>query len=386
MIAKEMANDWYDKFSRFAEDLYPGRYTWEFTRRLAEMGEEIIRKAKEKNSTIVVHNYLYPEFHEIATKVGDSLGLSHYVRDMGAKRVDFQSVYFMGETAKIITGDNSRIYVPDYPQILGCSLVFGTDYEWIKRWKEVNSSDVVVSYINSTAYLKSLSKIVSTSRNTEAILKYAVKTYPGKKVLFGTDKFLGMVMRAKAGLSPDIVDVYNHKFGGFNACCYVHEQVAPDILEILLAMYPDAVLLIHPECGCASVCLYKVEQGIIPHDKSYFVSTEQMVTLAKTSSARRFIVATEKGMIYRLRKEVPNKEFIPMSDQSDNPESFVCKYMKSNTFEKLLRSLNEDRLEIVFCDDCCDPKNPYQDGRVIHIQKSIAQKAKTAIELGLSIF
>lgn len=379
MTARELAREWYEKFNRFAGDLYPGRYTWEFTLHLARLGLKIRERAQAKHSTIVVHNYLHPEFHEIADKVGDSLGLSFYVRDQNATRVDFESVYFMGATAKIITGDATRVYVADYPRVLGCSLVFGTDYRWIEKWKERNPGGVVVTYINSDAYMKAMSDYVSTSRNTAAVLKHAAARHPGKKILFVPDKYLGWVMRSMAGLSPDVVEVYDYAHDGFNASCYVHEKVNPDALERVLDEYPDAELLIHPECGCASTCLFKVQSGDIPHGKSYFLSTEQMVWHAKKSPAREFVVATEKGMLYRLRKEVPDKVFHPVSDL------VVCDYMKANTFEKLLRSLDEDRLEIVFCNDCCDPKRPYQDERTIHIQRSIARDAKRAIDRMMEI-
>lgn len=379
MNARELAKEWYEKFNRFAGDLYPGRYTPEFTQHLAELAAEIRELARSKNSTIVAHNYLYPEFHEIADKVGDSLGLSLYVRDKGAERVDFESVYFMGATAKIIIGDATRVFVADSPRVLGCSLVFGTDYRWIEKWKERNPGGIVVTYINSDAYVKSISNYVSTSRNTAPVLKKAHELNPDKKILFVPDKYLGWVMRSMAGLSPDVVEVYDYSHDGFNASCYVHEKVNPKALEIAMDEHPDAELLIHPECGCASTCLYKVQQGEIPQGKSYFLSTEQMIWHAKSSKAQEFIVATEKGMIYRLRKEAPGKIFYPVSDL------VVCDYMKANTLEKLLRSLKEDRLEIILCDDCCDPKKPYQDEKAIHIQKSIAEKAKIAIDNGIAI-
>ena len=137
--------------------------------------------------------------------------------------------------------------------------------------------------------------------------------------------------------------------------------------------------MIHPECGCVASCLIKLQEGKIPQGKVYFLSTQQMIGHAKRSSAKRILVATEKGMIYRLRQEVPDKEFLPVSMQAE------CRYMKANTFEKLLASLREDKLEIVFCNDCCDPKNSYQDDKVIHIPKSVAGKAKIAIDRMMAI-
>jgi quinolinate synthase len=374
--AKELAGKWYEKFSRHAEDLYPGRYTRPRCMELAEMGLEILELARRKGSTIVAHNYLFPEFHEIAHKVGDSLGLSLHVRDIGAERVDFESVFFMGATAKIITGDATRVFVADYPDELGCTLVFGTDYKWLEKWKRLNPDGILITYINSDAYTKSISDFISTSRNTDKIIVYAAKKFPGRKILVLPDKYLGYVMKAKAvqeGVDPGLVEVYSFRKGEFNASCYVHEKIGESAVDEALDEHPDAELMIHPECGCASSCLFKLNAGLIPHAKAYFLSTEQMVERARVSTAGEFIVATEMGMVYRLRKEIPEKTFFPVSLNA------VCDYMKANTFEKLQESLKRDRLEVLLCEDCCDPKEPYQDDRAIHIQRSVADKAQVAI-------
>ena len=386
MTLGERAKELYENFSRYAEDLYPRRYTKLRCLELAEMEQRIKYLAKEKQSTIVAHNYLTPDFHEIAEKIGDSLGLAHYVRDKDTRRVDFQSVFFMGATAKIIVGDRTRVYVPDTPQVLGCSLVFGTDYQWIQNWKNKYPDGILITYVNSDAYTKSISDFISTSRNTDRIIMYVIKNYPGRRILVLPDKFLGWVMKTRAlsalkeegmEIDPDLIDIYQYRKGEYNASCYVHERIDTNTLDEVLDS--DAELLIHPECGCASSCLLKLQQGIIPHGKAYFLSTEQMVMHAKESRSRKFIVATEKGLIYRLRKELPEKKFLPISFEAE------CKYMKANTVEKLLSSLENDKKEIVLCDDCCDPKNPYEDESVIHIQRFLAAKAKQAIELMLSI-
>ncbi len=391
MSVTELADRWHKLFNRYASDLYPGRYTREKCRELAEQAIEIQRLAREKQSTIVVHNYLYPELHEIAQKVGDSLGLSFYVRDQKAARVDFESVFFMGATAKIITGDATRVFMPDSPDVLGCSLVFGTDHIWLERWKVKHPDGLLITYINSDAYTKAISDFISTSRNTHKIIAYALKNFPNRRILVLPDKYLGLVMKNKAldllrnegfKITTEFIDrieIYEHSYQGNNASCYVHEQIGPNAAEVALLQNQDAELMIHPECGCAASCLMKLEAGIIPRGRAYFLSTEQMVEQAKFSEAKRFIVATEKGMIYRLRKELPEKEFIPVSMQAE------CKYMKANSLEKLLESLRRDRLEIRLCNDCCDPKHPHQDDQAVHIQKSVAQKAKVAIERMLAI-
>lgn len=388
MTTHELAAAWHDRFTRYAVDLYPGRYTPERCRELAEQAIEIRRLAAEKGSTVVVHNYLHPEFHEIADLVGDSLGLSLAVQRMRAPRVDFESVFFMGATAKLITGDATRVFVADSPEVLGCSLVFGTDHGWLDRWKAEYPDGIVVTYVNSDAYTKARSDFVSTSRNTDKIIVAAAREFPGRKILVWPDKYLGFVMKQRAlvlaaeqgvALSPDQIEVYTQPFGGFRAACYVHEQIGEDGVERALDAHPEAELMIHPECGCASSCLLKLHSGIIPKHRAYFLSTEGMVEHARRSPARSFIVATELGMVYRLRKELPEKEFLPVSLQAE------CRYMKANTLEKLLRSLREDRLEIVLCDDCCDPRTPHQDDHVVHIPRSIAARAKVAIDRMLEI-
>lgn len=388
MEATALAAEWYDLFSRYAADLYPGRYTREKCVQLAEQAVEIRRLAAEKRSTIVAHNYLYPEFHELADKVGDSLGLSFYVRDRKAARVDFESVYFMGATAKMITGDATRVFVPDRPDVLGCSLVFGTDHQWLETWKARNPGGILVTYVNSDAYTKSISDFISTSRNTDKLIAYAVKTFPGRRILVLPDKFLGFVMKQRAiealeqegvSVDPDMIEVYTHSKGEWSACCYVHEKIGDRGVEMMMEEHPDAELMIHPECGCASSCLYKLHAGVIPRGKAYFLSTEGMVEHARRSETEKFIVATEKGMVYRLRKECPQKTFLPVSLQAE------CRYMKANEFDKLLTSLGEDRFEVVLCNDCCDVRKPYEDERVIHIQRSVAERARTGIERMLSV-
>src|SRR3989344_4108683 len=398
MNTRELARMRRELFLRFAGDLYPGRYTAEKCEEIAEQETEILDLKREKRSTVVVHNYLYPEFHEVADRVGDSLGLSFFVRDANAGRVDFESVAFMGQTAKIITGDATRVFIPDYPEVIGCSLVFGTDYGWIEEWKD-RTGGVLVTYINSSPYLKSLSEYVGTSGNFDKVVVQAHKDYPNRRILLLPDKFLGYVMKAKAierGVPEELIEVYEFRKpvepgkpslpivrtgAHWNASCIVHdaEGIPSDAIELAIVENPDAELMIHPECGCASSCMLKIQKHELPDTKAYYLSTEGMIRHARSSPNRRFLVATEKGLVYRLRKELPDREFIPVSYKAS------CPFMKACTFEKLLDSLKRDRIEVVFCDDCCDPKHPYQDEGVTHIQKTIAAKAKTAIERMLAV-
>ncbi len=317
---------WYERFNRLAGDLYPGRYFRAYVRDLVEMGQEILALAARKGSLIVAHNYVYPELQEVAEVVGDSLGLSLFIEKKRAPRVDFCGVWFMGETAKIILGDHAKVFMPDQP---GCSLVNTIDHRHIEGWKTRHADGVVVSYVNTDADTKAMSHYVCTSANAAQVLGHVFRTHPGRKILFLPDKFLGAAVLARRQVDPIMVDLYD-------GACHVHAAIGKAEVEEAVDRHPGAELLIHPECACS--CL--IAGGIPPFRDAHFLSSEQMIRHAAASKAREFIVATEKGMVYRLRKECQGKEFYPISDTA------VCEYMKMNTLEKLRDSLRRDQFEV----------------------------------------
>ncbi len=384
---KAIAAQWHEDFNRLAGDLYPGRYTKDICTDLADMAVEARILAEQKKSTIVAHNYQFPELHEVAHFVGDSLGLSFKVRDLKAPRVDFSSVHFMGATAKIIAGEGTRVFVQGDPAVHSCSLVRGTDHAWVERWKQRNPGGIVVTYVNSDVLAKTMSDYISTSANTDKIIVEAARLNPGKKILVMPDKFLGLVMKARAlelasaqgvAVDPDNIEVYANPFAGYNACCYVHERIGADAPEEALDKYEDSELLLHPECGCASACLFKLNAGLLPKNRVYYRSTEGMLERVRESSAKTFVVGTEKGMIYRLRKLCPDRTFHPISDDA------VCDFMKQNTLEKLAASLREDKYEIVF-DDAVPAASEVIDGNVIRLNRTAATRAKVAIDRMLTV-
>lgn len=326
---------WYERFCRYAHDLYPGRYSRDYVKDLVGIAGRVQELARLKQSTIVTHNYQYPELQEVAESVGDSLALSQYVASKKSPRVDFCGVLFMGETAKTIVGESSKVYMPDRP---GCSLVACIDQRRLDNWLAHNPDGIIISYINSDAQTKARSHYICTSRNAAQVLVHAAREYPGRRILFLPDKYLGAVILSQTAMDSTRVDLYD-------GACHVHAKIGESALEKAMDRYPDAELLIHPECGCASSCLAKTLQSGPLHGKSYFLSTEQMLWHARSSPSRQFIVATESGMVYRLRKEVPEKQFYPVSYES------VCEYMKLNTLEKLLDSLERDRIEITIDPD-----------------------------------
>ncbi len=342
---------WYDRFNYVASDLYPGRYTQAYTDQLVDTARKVEDLIKQKQSLVVAHNYQYPELQEVAAEVGDSLGLSRFVAKQSSPRVDFCGVWFMGETAKTIVGDRTRIYMPDRP---GCSLVDSIDRMRIEKWIETTKDGIVISYVNTDAKTKALSDYICTSRNAAQVLDHAALQHPGKRILFLPDKFLGSVSIAQSNVvDPALVDLYD-------GCCHVHAKIGENALDEAFDSYPDAELLIHPECGCASHCMSKVMNGNAPYQKAFFLSTEGMIQHANKSASKEFIVGTETGMVYRLRREIPDKIFHPVSPDA------TCEYMKMNTLEKLLDSLENDRIEVT-------------------VEPEIAKKAQLAIERMLSI-
>lgn len=325
----------WDNLSRYAEDLYPGRYTRDYVKFLAELSQDVGELARQKKSRVVAHNYQYPELQEVAEYVGDSLALSRYLAERPAPRVDFCGVLFMGETAKTILGDESRVFMPDRP---GCSLVASIQPELLDRWIAQHPDGILVSYINTDALTKSRSHYVCTSRNAVPVVEHAARAYPGRRILFLPDKYLGAVVLAQAEVDKSLVDLYD-------GACHVHARIGERALDDAMDRYSDAELLVHPECGCASSCMARTIRGDWPHRQAYFLSTDQMLSHARRSSARQFLVATEKGMVYRLRKEVPEKIFYPVSDDAE------CEYMKMNTLEKLHDSLQNDLYEVLLDED-----------------------------------
>ncbi len=326
MNVKIQFEAWYERFNRLSDDLYPGRYSHEYVGELVETAKEVITLARQKNSLIIAHNYVYPELQEVAEAVGDSLGLSLLVAERKARRVDFCGVWFMGETAKMILGDRSKVYMPDRP---GCSLVATINYRRITDWIARYPDGVVVAYVNTDAHTKAMSQYLCTSANAAQVLKHVNRKYPGRRVLFLPDKYLGAAALATTQLDARLVDVYD-------GACHVHAKIGKAVVEDALARHPGAEVLIHPECACSA----EMEKGVAPLNHGHFLSSEQMLRYAATSTANEFIVATEKGLIYRLRKECAAKKFYPVSDAT------VCEYMKMNTLEKLCNSLKHDQFEV----------------------------------------
>jgi quinolinate synthase len=275
--------------------------------------DEVKALARERDAVILAHNYQVPEVQDVADYVGDSLGLSREAAATDASAIVFCGVHFMAETAAILSPEKT-VLIPDLDA--GCSLAASITADQLRAWKAEHPGAVVVSYVNTTAEVKAESDYCCTSGNAKAV----IEAIPAEReILFLPDMFLGMWLEQVTGRKLTI----------WLGECHVHAGIRPADIERWQAEAPDAELLVHPECGCASQCM------AFANGRTHILSTEGMVKFAKGSPKERFLVATETGILHRLSKEVPGKRFEAVSEQA------ICKYMKMITLEKLRDSLRD---------------------------------------------
>jgi quinolinate synthase len=275
--------------------------------------------AAERNAVILAHNYQVPEVQDAADFVGDSLGLAIEARKTDAPVIVMCGVYFMAETAKIVNPE--RIVLSPDPTA-GCSLADSITLRDLHLWKAEHPGAVVVSYVNTTAAIKAESDYCVTSGNAEAV----VRSIPeDREILFLPDQFLGAWLKERTGRAN------MHIWMGE---CHVHAGIRPEEIRARQEAFPNADLLIHPECGCASACVWANGRGVM-NPRTYVLSTAGMVKHAATSTADTFLVATETGILHRLNKEIPGREFVAAD------EGAVCGYMKQITLEKVRNTLRD---------------------------------------------
>ena len=284
--------------------------------------EEIIRRIRqikqEKNAVILAHYYTRPEVQDVADYLGDSLGLSQEAGKTSADIIVFCGVHFMAETASIISPQKKvLIPVPD----AGCSLAEGVNGKDLATWKQRNPDGLVVSYVNTTAEVKAHTDYCCTSSNA---LKVVRNLPEGKKVLFGPDRNLGKYIQRVTGRDMEV----------WNACCCVHQPVDADMVLQALDRYPEADVLIHPEASCSH------DERVLNHPRTFMYSTAGILKHAKESPKKQFVIATELGTLHQLRKDNPEKEFIPI--HSD----LICTEMKKITLENLLEALEKEQYEV----------------------------------------
>ena len=285
-----------------------------------DLAAEILRLKKQRNAVILAHNYQIEEIQKVADFVGDSLGLSQKAAETDADVIVFCGVHFMGETAKILS-PGKTVVIPDMEA--GCSLSDSCPADKLEAYlkEHAEKNYFVIAYINCSAGVKALADVICTSGNAVKIVQATPKD---RHILFVPDQNLGAWVMEQTGRPMDL----------WQGSCYVHMEYTRDSIERAKREYPDAVVVAHPECP-QSVRLLADE----------VCSTEKMVTFCKNSPAKGFVIVTEEGMLHRLRREIPDKVFIP--GPTDTCVCAECRYMKRNTLEKLYLCLRDLKPEIL---------------------------------------
>lgn len=296
---------------------------------LNEIRDEIKRLKADKNAVIIAHNYQVPEVQDIADFIGDSLALSHKAAETDADVIVFCGVHFMAETASIISPEK-KVLIPDLEA--GCSLADTINADQLRKWKEEYPGAVVVSYVNTTAEVKAESDYCCTSANAVNV----VKSIPeDKEILFLPDMFLAAYVARKTGRKIQI----------WPGECHVHAGIRPKDMVEIRDKHPDAEMIIHPECGCTTSLMCYADDTTNGDNGIKILSTGGMIKRALESDSDKFIIGTETGLLYRLRKENPGKEFIPVKEDA------VCEFMKMITLEKVLESLRNEVYEVKVPED-----------------------------------
>ncbi|MFN0071319.1 MAG: quinolinate synthase NadA [Chloroflexota bacterium] len=289
-----------------------------------DLVHEIERLKRERNAVILAHNYQIPEIQDLADYVGDSLGLSQQAASTEAPVIVFCGVQFMAETASILS-PNRTVLLPDLDA--GCSLASGITADQLRAWKAEYPGAVVVSYVNTTAEVKAESDYCCTSGNAVKV----IQAIPAdREILFLPDMFLGAYLERVTGRKMHI----------WMGECHVHAGIGAPELRKAREDHPSAELMIHPECGCASPAMYAAASGGLPMAGVSILSTEGMLRRADASQTKEFLVATETGILHRLRRDHPEKSFLPVSEDA------VCHFMKMITLEKLYHSLRDMQYEV----------------------------------------
>lgn len=309
------------------------------------LSEKILHLKKEKDAVILAHNYQLPEVQDVADFVGDSLGLARQAAKTPHNTILFCGVHFMAETAAIICPDK-KVLIPDLAA--GCSLSDSITLQQLQDWKKQHPGAIAVGYVNTTAEIKSELDYCCTSSNAVNV----VRAIPQERdVLFLPDMFLGSYVAKITGRKNMYI---------WAGECHVHAGIRSADIQKQLDSYANSELLVHPECSCTSQVMYDVAAGDYSNRQVQILSTEGMMNYAKQSGAKNFVVATETGILHRMKQQNPGKSFVPASKDA------VCQYMKMITPEKVYASLLEEKYEV-------------------RVPKGTADKARLAIERMLAI-
>ena len=307
--------------------------------------DKIEKLKKEKDVVILAHNYQIPEVQDVADFVGDSLGLARQAAKTPHKTILFCGVHFMAETASIISPEK-KVLIPD--KNAGCSLSDSINLEQLKKWKKEHPYAITVGYVNTTAEIKSELDYCCTSSNAVNV----VKAIPDEKeILFLPDMFLGSYVAKMTGRKNMLI---------WAGECHVHAGITPEHVKEKLNSLTNAEFLIHPECSCTTPMMYDVANGKYNSNQVQILSTEGMMNHVKNSNSNEFVIATETGILYRMKQQNPTKKFIPASEKAE------CEYMKMITLDKVYTSL-------------------LNETTVVTVPKDTADKARLAIKRMLAI-
>lgn len=284
-----------------------------------DLVEEILKLKKQKNAVILAHYYQMGEIQDIADFIGDSLQLAQQAQNTNADIILFAGVHFMAETAKILNPDK-KVVIPDLNA--GCSLADSCPADKFKEFIEQHPGHIVISYINCTAETKALSDIICTSSNAVKIVESIPENQP---IIFAPDKNLGRYIIKKTGRQMIL----------WNGVCEVHEKFSLQKILDLKIQHPDALLIAHPEC----------EEEVLEY-ADFIGSTSALLKFVQTDKNKKFIVATETGILHQMQKACPDKTFIP-APPNNTCACNECPYMKLNTLEKIYLALKNEQPEII---------------------------------------
>jgi len=284
-----------------------------------DLEQEIVALKRQKNAVLLAHYYQEEAIQDLADFVGDSLDLSRRAQQSDAKIIAFAGVRFMAETAKILNPAR-KVVLPDYEA--GCSLEDSCPPDAFRRWREQHPGAVSLTYINCSAAVKALSDIIVTSSNAEKIVRSVPED---REILFAPDRHLGAFLSKKLDRPMTL----------WPGTCIVHEQFSEREILKLKARYPDAKIAAHPECP----------EPILQH-ADHVGSTRSILNYVTTAPGKRFLIATEEGIIHQMKKLAPDREYIPIPPDN-GCRCNECPFMKLNTLEKLYLCLRDERPEIV---------------------------------------
>lgn len=286
--------------------------------------DEINKLRKEKNAVILAHYYQEPEIQDIADIVGDSLQLSQQAANTKADIILFAGVHFMAETAKILSPEK-KVLIPDLNA--GCSLADSCDPEEFKKFIDQYPDHTVVSYVNTTAEIKALTDIACTSSNAFQIIDSLPED---EKIIFAPDKNLGNYIKNKTGRDMII----------WQGACHVHEEFSLERIVELKKENPDAKIIAHPECE---------KQILLVAD--HIGSTNSLLNFTIEDDNKKYIVATESGILHQMRKANPQKTFIPAPPKDSTCACSDCNFMKLITLKKLYNTLKYELPEVIVPDE-----------------------------------